>query len=297
MLPTNVIKRFWELGQVAGNCFEWEMREGRKKSLKRFYAGGIRYNPREVAWQIQQGEPLPENSKVTCKCGNILCVLPAHMQIIKKVTSPDINREPKPKQGFWDFVDRKGSCWIWRGRKSEKGYGVFGDNKKAHRVAYELVKGAIPEGMFVCHHCDNPPCVNPDHLFLSDAQGNMNDMWEKGRGYTKLTDAQVREIRQKYVESRIGQRKLAEEYGVTQPQIGYIVRGEQRRKAGGPIQKRGNGFKRSTLITDQQAKEIRKRFQQGESTKVLSKEFGISHSYASTIAHGKQRTKRQGNTA
>lgn len=76
------------------------------------------------------------------------------------------------------------NCWPWVGNCNENGYGTFyfrGKTWKAHRASYAIFCGEIPSGLFVCHHCDNPPCVNPSHLFLGHANVNMKDMVRKGR--------------------------------------------------------------------------------------------------------------------
>jgi hypothetical protein len=76
-------------------------------------------------------------------------------------------------------------CWLWTGAHGGNGYGKFKTNKTttwwAHRLAWTLHKGPIPTGMMVCHHCDTPICVNPDHLFIGDAAANLRDMTAKGR--------------------------------------------------------------------------------------------------------------------
>lgn len=82
-------------------------------------------------------------------------------------------------------------CWMWRGSLSKStGYGKFSflhGTYLAHRVSWMLFRGLIPEGLFILHKCDNPPCVNPDHLFLGTHAENMRDMLEKGRGNRKIT--------------------------------------------------------------------------------------------------------------
>jgi hypothetical protein len=80
-------------------------------------------------------------------------------------------------------IDANG-CWIWTGRRYTKGYGQAsfrGRNIRAHRYAYEAWKGPIPAGMMVLHSCDNPPCVNPDHLRIGTARDNMMDAIQRGR--------------------------------------------------------------------------------------------------------------------
>ena len=87
---------------------------------------------------------------------------------------------------FFSFVSvgSADACWPWTGRKFENGYGQFklgSKCRKASRVSWELHNGPIPEGKYVLHRCDNPPCVNPTHLFLGTHKENMSDMVAKGR--------------------------------------------------------------------------------------------------------------------
>lgn len=85
---------------------------------------------------------------------------------------------------FEKFFQRGDGCWEWTGATTY-GYGKFkadnGARTLAHRFSYALYVGPIPQGMFVCHHCDNPPCVRPDHLWLGTALDNTRDMFAKGR--------------------------------------------------------------------------------------------------------------------
>jgi hypothetical protein len=88
------------------------------------------------------------------------------------------------EERFWSKVDKSGDCWVWTDHKTAQGDGrihVGPSMKRAHRIAYELAIGQIPQGMYVCHHCDNKSCVNPEHLFLGTHQDNMTDMMNKGR--------------------------------------------------------------------------------------------------------------------
>lgn len=86
-------------------------------------------------------------------------------------------------------VESASQCWVWSLARDKDGYGVAHQGKKnirAHRVSYEVFIGQIPEGMGVLHKCDNPPCCNPEHLFLGNNQDNMDDMVAKGRKPRKI---------------------------------------------------------------------------------------------------------------
>ena len=104
----------------------------------------------------------------------------------------------KPKEfyeaNFWANVQKSDGCWEWQGGKTGSGYGAHWNGSKlvgAHRYSYELKYGPMPKELFACHKCDNPGCVNPDHIFPGTPKENMHDMQAKGRkvtnGYDKRT--------------------------------------------------------------------------------------------------------------
>lgn len=144
---------------------------------------------------------------------------------------------------FWKKVDRRGpdECWTWKAAKDPAGYGRFGffgsRTCLAHRFSWMLTYGPIPKGFYVCHHCDNPPCVNPGHLFCGTASDNVADAIAKGRMVppralpgesnprAKLTESQVREIRSLFIngDRTFGSRPLGRRYGVDRVLIRAIV--------------------------------------------------------------------------
>ena len=141
---------------------------------------------------------------------------------------------------FWEKTERSSGCWLWTGAlANRKGHrNAYGQLQRrgrlllAHRVAYERAVGPIPDGMMVCHHCDQPRCIRPDHLFLGTPADNMHDMIDKGRqrwvtvageqnGRARLTQAQVDAIRVSG-ETPLG---LAARFGISRSTIYSILRG------------------------------------------------------------------------
>lgn len=123
-------------------------------------------------------------------------------------------------------VDDITGCWNWTGHLNKPGgYGVFWDGtslKRAHRFIFELVFGPIPGSILCLHECDNPKCVNPEHLWLGTQALNMRDCAKKGRVLTKLKADQVLQIR-KRLKTQV---KLAEDYKVSQSLVSAIQRGK-----------------------------------------------------------------------
>lgn len=147
-------------------------------------------------------------------------------------------------------IDLIGGCWNWTELKNSDGYGHFpsgirnGTHTSAHQASWLIYNGDIPNGMFVCHKCDNTSCVNPEHLFLGTPQENVADKMAKGRHRTrtfygkehpqhgtnhkdnKLSEDNVREIRRMYEEGHT-LRAIAKKFGVVHGVVNNIIQGRK----------------------------------------------------------------------
>ncbi len=168
-------------------------------------------------------------------------------QSCRQLAESAILRDPAAQLRFWSYVDKSNECWEWILPSKRGGYGLFGMKTTkqygAHRISWILHnQKPVPIGMLICHHCDNPSCVNPAHLFLGTYSDNNRDRHLKGRskiprltsdkaargertGNAKMTDSKVLEIRGLHRFGFTG-KELATNYGISGRCVGQIVHRE-----------------------------------------------------------------------
>ena len=210
-----------------------------------------------------------------------------------------------PEVRFWAKVYKPSNpddCWIWVAGKTGSGYGVLTINYKAilvHRFSYELHCGPIPEGRFVCHHCDVPACVNPAHLFLGTPKDNTHDMIAKGRAVhvtrpmpggedhpnARLTWKQIDEMRTLFATGTYSKAQLAMKYGVTKSNIGEILHWRTWRKDDSPPPE----YPGKTKLAKDDVRTIRAEYASGNVfQRELADRFGVTPSLISQIVNRKR---------
>ncbi len=141
------------------------------------------------------------------------------------------------KDRFYEKIEKQNNgCWYWKGGQDKRGYGNIWLNGKpegVHRASYLIHKGEVPKGLCVCHSCDTPKCVNPDHLFLGTSKENRADMFKKGRqnipfgdnhAYAKLTAWDIPIIRDTYKAGFL-MREIGGYFGVNKNTVRDVIRG------------------------------------------------------------------------
>lgn len=217
---------FWALVEKTDNHWLWggTMDEGSP-----YYSG----RPARLRVFLQSGGKLHDGATVYRTCDEPRCVNPCHA-----IAQTEDERFGTFEERFMDKVQKADEgCWEWLGKKNSNGYGTIRKgrkNKAAHRIMFEIHHGTIDPSMGVHHLCDNPGCVNPDHLAQGDQKENMRQAVERNRtarglanAAAKLTDDQVREMRAKW-QNGTTVAGLAKEYGINKKYAREIVKGRAR---------------------------------------------------------------------
>lgn len=205
------------VGASLGGVSQWEL--GKTKPFRRYHAALAAYMGIDLA-ALQ---------------ALIAADLGAWRKRFNRRTTP-------PEERFWRHVDKAGgalACWTWTGVRSPGGYGSINLGRRgagfmpAHRMSYRIHHGEVPAGMDVCHTCDNPPCVNPAHLFAGTRKENMQDCVAKGRmrvgeadGNARFTEVDIRQIRRMASEGT-SVKSIAQTFSAHERTIRAIVRREQ----------------------------------------------------------------------
>lgn len=230
---------------------------------------------------------------------------------------PGVKAKPIEER-FWAAVvktefpilDGLGPCWLYGGKPRSRyasiSKGVGLGNVNAHRFSFEMHKGQLGRGKYVCHRCDVKNCVNPDHLYAGDHEDNNEDNRKRGlftgpkvrwaRVRTKPGEAaHGRKLGQEYVErlkaeyasGKFTQMELARRYGVSQGTVSATIRGVKNMGAGKPAGEKRSGFFRRKLAPEV-IEQIRNLYAKGQHTQQqLAERFGCDQTYVSLIVRGK----------
>lgn len=180
---------------------------------------GYRLLAHRVAWELAHG-PIPPGRGVRHLCEHLRCCNVDHLTL----GPTGGKRKRSLADRLWSRTERVGECLRFTGPQCPLGYGNIGLGGRgggtisAHRAAYQETYGPIPDGLHVCHHCDNPWCVEPTHLFLGTRSDNMRDASEKDRLWI-LPEATRRTIAAAYRAGESTQAALAAAHGVSQQSV------------------------------------------------------------------------------
>ena len=203
------------------------------------------------------------------------------------------------KEGYQQKVKRPGSysdlksyiimqirltetgCWEWPVGSRKGGYGeveIGGVREGVHRLSYRVFVGEIPGGKYVCHHCDNPRCVNPKHLFVGTQAANMQDASEKGRLRRKLTMEEVLKIKEGFQSGTNSITGVAKRLGVRRATIQSLVRGKTWAGVGPDISGIGEAIRERSpaKLKTEEVEEIREMLESGVTQAEIGERFGVS---------------------
>lgn len=203
-------------------------------------------------------------------------------------------------ENFFDYVDQAGgpdACWPWLSGQNGVGYGRFQRNKQmiyAHREAYEISYGPVPEGLYVLHKCDNRICCNPKHLFTGTHLENIADMMAKGRnakgersGQAKFSDELVAQVIAAYKPGEVTQQQVADRFGMNRKHVSALYRGEARGIPVAeivPLRRTNTKYSNETMLAA-----INEYREGGKTAAEVARKYGMSGQHLRSTLHGRNR--------
>lgn len=256
----------------------------------------------KYSYSSESGGSITTFWECICKCGKIK-VVPLHALTRKeRVKSCGCSRKDYSKSIFESNYEKTDGCWEWKGVIGTRGYGKIGTNKTAHRESYKYAFGNIPDGMQVCHICDNRKCVNPSHLFLGSIGDNMKDKTSKNRqakgskiGSSILTEEIVLEIRKMRLSGKEYE-EIANHFCLQWDLVRKICKSNlwthvpllEETKKMKQIRKNAVGSKcGSSKLNEKQVKEIKILLKQGVKGKQIAFQFNVDQSTICDIKQGR----------
>lgn len=270
------------------DCWTWIGVEHRGQAL--MLIDGSYYNVRRVIAYSMLGIDVERCRFIYTTCGNPLCVNPAHLVPIMEGPLNDSIDGIKKILLSRKEISKDTDCWDWTGNINLSGYGYLWINRKeftAHRLSAMVFLGFdIESELCVLHKCDNPKCINPEHLRIGTRSDNIHDMYSKGRqailrgedaSGAQMTNDEVLEIRKERREGKTTV-SIGEKHGRSPAYISQIVTGRKWSHLPGII----DALPRR-IATPEEKDEIYQRWKAGKSQKSLSKEFGIGEKQVGKI--------------
>jgi IS30 family transposase len=273
---------------------------------------GKTFNLYRLVYESYKQETLSKDLFVHHTCENLLCINPDHLYASKASKKEYSDKRKRPRLNKLQIKERieshivsKNGCWLTDVKIDVNGRPRLSFNNKSlifARVVYEVYKGDFPKNLFICHTCDNPLCVNPDHLYVGTSTDNGRNKKRRNRqakgskiGMSKLTEDQVTKIKELLLEGQLSFRQIAEMFGVTSGTIGVINKGKSWNHV---------NVSNSTIVSDRSKKNfkldeekvrrIKELINEGMSSTQISKQFGVSGSAISEIKNNKSWTHVKG---